>query len=77
VIEHDKEGRTTMTRSASEKTTQVAFRLPDSMIKRIDAHAERLTTANPGLHFVRVDAVRSLLARALDEVEGAKRGGKS
>ena len=52
-----------------EKTMQLAFRLPESMVDRIDEHARRLTAANPGLEFVRIDAVRSLLARALDEVE--------
>lgn len=52
-----------------EKTIQLAFRLPESMVDRIDDHAKRLTVANPGLEFVRVDAVRSLLGRALDDVE--------
>jgi hypothetical protein len=52
-----------------QKTVQVAFRLPESMLDRIDDHAKRLTAANPGLEFVCVDAVRSLLGRALDEVE--------
>lgn len=59
---------------SKEQTIQVAFRLPKSMIDRIDVHAKRLTAANPGLEFVRVDAVRSLLGRALDEVEAEADG---
>jgi hypothetical protein len=54
---------------AKEPTLQTAFRLPESLIKRIDAHAKRMETENPGLEFTRVDAVRSLLTRALDQIE--------
>lgn len=61
---------------AKEPTTQVAFRLPDSLIGRLDRHVERMNGANPGLEFTRTEAVRSLLTRALDEIEGAKRGRK-
>lgn len=56
-----------------ETTTQVAFRLPDGLLKRLDRHVERMTAENPGLEFTRADAVRSLLTRALDAVEGLKR----
>jgi DNA-binding transcriptional MerR regulator len=59
-----------------EATTQVAFRLPDSLIARLDRHTARMTKENPGLDFSRADAVRSLLTRALDQVEATKRGGK-
>ena len=63
---------------AKEPTTQVAFRLPDSLIARLDRHVERMTKEHPGLDFSRADAVRSLLTRALDHIEGpsapAKRG---
>lgn len=66
-----------MARKSSEATTQVAFRLPESLLKRLDRHAERLSQEHPGLTFTRVDALRTLLTRALDEVEAAtKRGGK-
>jgi hypothetical protein len=65
---------------AKEPTTQVAFRLPDSLITRLDRHVERMSKENPGLDFTRVDAVRSLLTRALDQIEGTsaptKRGGR-
>ena len=65
---------------AKEPTTQVAFRLPDSLIARLDRHVERMGKEHPGLDFIRADAVRSLLTRALDQIEGpnapAKRGGR-
>jgi hypothetical protein len=65
---------------AKEPTTQVAFRLPDSLITRLDRHVERMTKEHPGLDFSRADAVRSLLTRALDQIEGpsapGKRGGR-
>ncbi len=57
-----------------QPTTQLAFRLPDSLIQRLDRHVERMAKELPGLEFTRVDAVRSLLTRALDEIEGGKRG---
>ncbi|HEX8108006.1 MAG TPA: hypothetical protein VF516_09780, partial [Kofleriaceae bacterium] len=61
-------------------TPQVAFRLPDSLIARLDRHVDRMTTEHPGLDFTRADAVRSLLTRALDQIEGSsaptKRGGR-
>lgn len=56
---------------AKEPTTQVAFRLPDSLIARLDRHVERMSKEHPGLDFTRADAVRSLLTRALDHIEGS------
>jgi len=41
------------------------------LIARLDCHTERMTKDHPGLDFSRADAVRCLLTRALDEVEGA------
>jgi hypothetical protein len=65
---------------AKEPTTQVAFRLPDSLLARLDRHVERMSKEHPGLDFSRADAVRSLLTRALDQIEGpstpTKRGGR-
>lgn len=62
---------------AKEPTTQVAFRLPDGLLKRLDRHVERMNAENPGLEFSRADAVRSLLTRSLDAIETpTKRGGK-
>jgi Arc/MetJ-type ribon-helix-helix transcriptional regulator len=56
---------------SKDPTTQVAFRLPDSLIARLDRHVERMGKAHPGLDFSRADAVRSLRTRTLDEIEGA------
>lgn len=56
-----------------EATTQVAFRLPESLLDRLDVHLERMVRDHPGLEFTRVDAVRTLLARALDAAESADR----
>lgn len=54
----------------SEPSTQVAFRLSDRLLSRIDRHIKRLGRQQPGVSFTRVDAVRDLLMRALDQVEG-------
>jgi hypothetical protein len=66
---------------SNEPTKQVAFRLPESLVKRIDGYAAALSRAQPGIEFTRADAVRVLLTRALD-AEGpapskqkARRGG--
>jgi len=62
-----------------ERGEQLAFRFPKVLIERIDRYATRLSNEHPGLEFSRSDAVRTLLTRALDEVEGTKkpRGGRS
>ena len=52
------------------KTTLVAFRLENELLKRIDAYAKRLEDQTPGLKLARADAVRILLVRGLAEVEG-------
>src|SRR5713226_10079749 len=51
------------------KTTLVAFRLENELLKRIDAYATRLQDETPGLKLARADAVRLLLLRALAQVE--------
>jgi hypothetical protein len=56
--------------AAKEETEQVAFRFPKSLVKRLDRYATQLAEDHPGLEFSRADAVRTLLTRALDEVEG-------
>jgi hypothetical protein len=67
------------TKMGKEPTTQVAFRLPESLLGRLDRHAARLARLHPGLEFTRVDALRTLLATALDEAEATekRRGGKT
>ena len=57
-----------------EETTQLAFRLPASLVARVDAYAKRLNAATPGLDVTRTDAVRALLTQALDRVEGKGKG---
>lgn len=52
-----------------ESTTQVAFRLPDELLKRLDRHAERMRELQPGVNVSRTDVVRVLLTRALDQAE--------
>lgn len=56
-----------------EKTVQVAFRLPESMVERIDAYVDKQRQGLPGVSFSRADAVRYLLTRALDLAEGKDR----
>lgn len=57
----------------SESTKQVAFRLPESLVARLDAYAEQLSIAQPGIAFTRADAVRLLLTRALDATSAPKK----
>jgi hypothetical protein len=52
-----------------ESNTQVAFRLADRLLARVDRHAKRMSKGQRGVVFTRVDAVRDLLTRALDVVE--------
>jgi predicted DNA-binding protein len=47
---------------------QTAFRLPPELLKRLDRFAKKRGTAT-GLSLNRTDAVRLLLAKALDEEE--------
>lgn len=51
---------------------QQAFRLPESLIARIDRHVERLRRAAPGVEIGRADVVRFLLVQALDAEEGRR-----
>lgn len=61
-----------MTRS-NERGEQLAFRFPRALIERLDRYAARLSEEHPGLEFSRSDAVRTLLTRAPDDVEGKKK----
>jgi len=58
----EREGRT-----MGEETKQAAFRLPVSLLARLDAYAEQMGVEQPGMTFTRADALRVLLTRALDE----------
>ena len=54
---------------ALEATQQTAFRLPTSLLDRLDAYAARLRAEQPGIAISRADVVRLLLSRALDELD--------
>jgi len=54
---------------AKEETTTVAFRLPNSLVKRLDEYVKRLDAGQPGMTHSRTDAVRVLLMRGLDEMD--------
>ena len=59
-----------------EAMTQVAFRLADRLLARVDRHAKRMSKDQRGVVHSRADAVRDLLTRALDTVESPS-GGES
>lgn len=50
--------------------TQIAIRLADRLVSRIDRHAKRLAKDERGVQFTRTDAIRDLLTHALDAAEG-------
>ncbi len=58
------------------KTTLVAFRFENELLKRIDAYVKQLEQETPGVKLARVDAVRVLLIRALAEAEKPAASGK-
>lgn len=63
----------TLEETMSEAKKQVAFRLPESLISRIDAFAEQCERERPGLSVSRTEALVILLTRALDaEATGAR-----
>lgn len=47
----------------------VAFRLPNDLVARLDAHLVAMGVRMPGVTLTRSDAVRELLIRALDHTE--------
>jgi hypothetical protein len=55
-----------------DELKQLAFRVPTSMLKQIDAYAAYMREQNPGLGATRTDAVRVLLAQALAAFEKAQ-----
>ncbi len=52
------------------KTLQVAFRLEEDLVKRLDRYAKQMEGTMPGFKVTRADAVRMLLLRSLSLVEG-------
>jgi hypothetical protein len=53
-----------------EVTKQVGLRVPESLLKQIDAHAERLRRETGVVTLSRTDAALALLVRGLETVEG-------
>ncbi|MBL4847173.1 MAG: hypothetical protein JKY65_16765 [Planctomycetes bacterium] len=51
------------------KTKQIAIRFHEQTLERVEAHAERLKLAAPGVTITRTDAVRALLHEALSRAE--------
>jgi hypothetical protein len=60
---------TTLTEMEMAKTTLVAFRLDNELLKRVDAYAKRLEEQTPGIRLARTDAIRAILLRGLAELE--------
>jgi hypothetical protein len=56
----------------SPESFQVAVRLPKALVDWIDAYAEELNEARPGLKVTRSSAVRMLLEEAKADVESAR-----
>lgn len=50
-------------------TKQVAFRLDEGLLERVDVYADQMSREILGVQFSRADAVRFLLTHALDELE--------
>ena len=53
-------------------TKQVAFRLDEKLLKRVDRYTKKMGGATPGVEYSRVDAVRFLLTHALNDLEKRK-----
>lgn len=47
-------------------TKQTAFRLPETLLRRIENYGVRLRARHPGMTFTRTDTVALLLTQALD-----------
>lgn len=53
----------------NEATRQCAFRLPESLVQRVEAYRDAMSNDHPGVKYTLADAVRALLTRALDSEE--------
>jgi hypothetical protein len=52
-----------------ETTHQIGLRVPESLLRQIDAHAERLRRETGVVTLSRTDAALALLVRGLEQVE--------
>ncbi len=55
-----------------QNDAQLVVRLPEELLTKLDAHADRLRAEQPGPAWSRADVVRLLLTRALDAEPPAK-----
>ncbi len=60
-----------MTDDSDDACRTTTIRLPPGLLDRLDAHASRMRTRNPGLTLSRSAALRTLLIDALDRAEAA------
>lgn len=58
--------------AANGKSTIVPTRLPNDMIRSLDARVAEMRGKLPGVNYTRADAIRQLLSEGLSR-EGAKR----
>lgn len=58
---------TARAKPAAGNDSQLVVRLPAALVRRVDQFAERMRAELPGTRFARAEAVRVLLARALDQ----------
>ena len=49
----------------AQNDRQVAFRLPNELVDRIDSYAANLSGRTPGMNITRADVVRMFLVRGL------------
>ena len=54
---------------AGEAMGLYAFRLPDSLVAKVDAHAKHLQAERAGSFVTRADALRSLVIEGLEAVK--------
>ena len=54
-----------------DSTSQIALRLPNELLARIDQYALQLEAQTPGLNPSRALCIRVLITRALDEAQVA------
>ena len=59
------------------ETQQVTFRIQTELLARLEQYAEHLNQLTPGLGATRVDALRILLVRGLEQVEPAYKAKKT
>ena len=52
----------------NEPTTQIALRLPKSLVENVEAFAAATEAATPGMQCSRTDAARLLLMRGLESL---------